>query len=204
LFRAPIFWWGLLFEAGLGGLAWLLGWWWDRPPLAGFRWDARDAVLGLLICVPMYLGFLACVRWPVGPLERIKQFSEEVIRPLFASCSVLELALISLGAGIGEEMLFRGLFQALFSDWWGPVLGLLAASTLFGLMHFITPTYAVLAGLLGIYLGGIWVADGNLLSVIIAHALYDLLALVHLVKGGRDVTNQAPLPYGPGSEEPGP
>jgi membrane protease YdiL (CAAX protease family) len=180
--RAPIFWWGILFEAGLGAFAWALGWWFERPPLAGFRWDPRDAVVGILITVPMYAGFLVCVHWPIGPLARIKRFSDEVLRPLFEPCSYVELGLISVTAGIGEEMLFRGLLQATFTDWWGAAAGLVAASVLFGLMHLITPTYALLAGSLGLYLGGIWLANGNLLSVIVAHALYDFLALIYLVK----------------------
>ena len=33
----------------------------------------------------------------------------------------------------------------------------------------------------GAYLGALWLIDGNLLSVIIAHAIYDFLALIVLV-----------------------
>jgi membrane protease YdiL (CAAX protease family) len=79
-------------------------------------------------------------------------------------------------------MLFRGLLQAAFTDWWGVVIGLGVASVIFGLMHIITLTYAVLAALLGVYLGVVWILDGNLLSVVIAHAGYDFVALVYLVK----------------------
>jgi membrane protease YdiL (CAAX protease family) len=42
--------------------------------------------------------------------------------------------------------------------------------------------YLVLAGLIGLYLGGIWLATGNLLVPIIAHAMYDFVALVYFVK----------------------
>jgi membrane protease YdiL (CAAX protease family) len=130
----------------------------------------------------MLLGFMLCVRWPIGPLAQIKQFSEEVIRPLFAPCTLAELAALSLLAGIGEESLFRGVFQGLFIRWFGILPALIVPSVIFGLLHLITPTYAILAALMGIYLG-CWVlfAD-NLLVAVIAHALYDFVALVYLVR----------------------
>jgi len=61
-------------------------------------------------------------------------------------------------------------------------LSLLLAAVLFGLLHFITPTYAVLAGLIGLYLGALWLATGNLLTPIVTHGTYDLLALVYLAR----------------------
>jgi membrane protease YdiL (CAAX protease family) len=54
---------------------------------------------------------------------------------------------------------------------------LAVTSGLFGLLHPITPAYIVMAGLLGAYLGAVWIVTGNLLTVIVAHALYDFLAL---------------------------
>jgi membrane protease YdiL (CAAX protease family) len=119
----------------------------------------------------------------VGPLARIKQFCREVVRPIFAPCTLLDLALISACAGIGEELLFRGVIQAALSRPLGTGLGLAAASLLFGLLHPITPVYIVLAGLMGAYLGAVWLASGNLLVVIIAHGLYDFLILAYLVRG---------------------
>jgi CAAX protease family protein len=178
----PIFYWGLAFECGLGVLAWVAGWFFERPPLATFRWDVRDALAGIAAAGPMLLGFAVCVRWPVGPLGRIRRFSDEVIRPLFRPCSITQLGLISVAAGFGEEMLFRGFLQTLLADWWGFWPGVLAAALVFALMHLITLTYAFLAGLLGLYLSVVWLTNGNLLSVVVAHALYDFVALVYLVK----------------------
>jgi membrane protease YdiL (CAAX protease family) len=192
--RPAIVWWGTGFEAALGILAILIGWWFNQPPLATLSWDADGLWVGLLASVPMLIGFALCVRWPLGPLARIKTFSDEVIRPLFAPCTIVELALISLAAGVGEELLFRGLIQAFFTEWWGAWVGIGLASLIFGLMHLITPTYFVLAALLGIYLGSVWNLGGNLLSVITAHALYDFVALVYLVKiaPAPETTSDAP------------
>ena len=172
----------LLFEGGLVLLAWGLGQLLGRPIIAKMRCDAEAFAVGLGITLPMLAGFAICARWPIGPLEKIKQFSDEVIYPLFAPCSLFELALLSALAGIGEEALFRGVLQGLLDEWLGPVAAILIASMVFGFLHFITLTYAILAMLLGIYLGSWLLATDNLVPVMLAHGLYDFLALVWLVR----------------------
>lgn len=171
------------FEGGLAVLAWGLGWLLGFPAGATLLWEARGLLWGLLACLPMLVLFLICLRWPVGPLAGIKQFADEVIRPVFSTCSWLDLALISLLAGVGEELLFRAVIQGALGDWLGPWIGLLLASLLFGVVHWITPTYALLAAVMGAYLGWAWLASGNLLVAIVAHAVYDWLALLILVHG---------------------
>jgi len=49
-------------------------------------------------------------------------------------------------------------------------------------LHTITPAYALLAALIGLYLGGIWMATDNLLVPITIHAVYDFLVLLYLIK----------------------
>jgi hypothetical protein len=44
--------------------------------------------------------------------------------------------------------------------------------------HCITPTYAVLAGVIGGYLGGLLEGANNILAPIVTHALYDFLAFL--------------------------
>jgi membrane protease YdiL (CAAX protease family) len=172
-----------LVEGGLGILAWVLGWWLDQPCWATLYWNAVGVLWGVAACSPMLLLFLLCLSVPVGPLARIKRFSEEIVRPLFEPCTLLDLAFIAMLAGFGEELLFRGVLQTAFSNWFNPCIGLATASILFGLLHPITPTYILLAALMGFYLGYVWMASGNLLVVIVAHGLYDFLVLVVLVRG---------------------
>jgi membrane protease YdiL (CAAX protease family) len=173
---------GILFECGLGGVAWALGWVFGQPVLDSFHWNVAAVALGAAATVPMLLLFLACLHCPIGPMERIRQFSEEVIRPLFVTATVPQLALLALAAGLGEEMLFRGFLQACLVRWTGTWPGVGVASIVFGLLHFITPTYAVLASLLGLYLGWLYLGTGNLLPAVVAHALYDFLALLYLLR----------------------
>jgi membrane protease YdiL (CAAX protease family) len=173
----------ILAEGGLGAIALAVGAWLGHPPLGSFGWDVRDAVLGAVAAAPMLLVFLLCVYRPVGPLKGLNRVAVELVKPLFAPCTLADLAFISLLAGVGEEMLFRGVLQAAFGEWLGPWPGLVAASLVFGALHLISPAYGLFATLTGVYLGWVWMLSDNLLVVMVAHALYDLVALVVLVRG---------------------
>ena len=67
----------------------------------------------------------------------------------------------------------------------GPLPGLFAASILFGLAHLVTPTYAFLAGLVGLYLGWLYLASSNLLVPVTVHSVYDFVALTFLIRQHR-------------------
>ena len=176
----------LMFEAGLAPLALALGWALGAPPLETFAWDAGAAGRGVVASLPMLAFFAASVRWPVGPLGRIKAFVEAELAPVLQGCRWPDLALLSAAAGVGEEMLFRGVIQAALARLLGPAGGLAASALVFGLMHPVSPAYVVIAGALGAYLGGVWLLTGNLLSVMTAHALYDFVALAVLVRARPD------------------
>ena len=95
------------------------------------------------------------------------------------STLVAALAL-GLAAGIGEELLFRGVIQYELVQRVGPMVGVLLSSLVFGLLHPATPLYMVLAGLASIYFGAIFLgADQNLVVPMSCHALYDFVALVY-------------------------
>jgi membrane protease YdiL (CAAX protease family) len=174
------------FEGGLAALAWGAAWLLGLPLANWLWWDPLDVVLGVAACLPMLGLFWMCLHAPLPPLQRLRELSRTLIRPLFAGCDLAELALISLMAGLSEELLFRGVLQTFLTDRLGLWAGLALASLIFGLLHAITPTYAVFATLLGAYLGALWELNGNLLVVIVAHGLYDFLALVYLTRAGMD------------------
>lgn len=94
------------------------------------------------------------------------------IRALFASATLVDIFLISLLAGLAEELLFRGVIQA---KW-----GILAASILFGLLHSVTPAYILLATLIGFYIGLLYHVFQGLLIPIQLHCIYDFGALIYL------------------------
>jgi membrane protease YdiL (CAAX protease family) len=187
-----IVWIAVLFEGALAFLAAGLGWALAQRPLETFHWSAGDLALGAAACLPLLVVFVLCTRLPLRPLRRIRRLCDELVRPLFAACSFSDLAAIALMAGIGEELLFRGVLQAVLSRWFGLWPGVAVASVLFGLLHLITPTYAVMVTLMGAYLGCVWLASENLLTVIVAHAVYDFLALLYLIHGPGPATAPSP------------
>jgi membrane protease YdiL (CAAX protease family) len=173
---------GLLFEGSLSLLALLLGWLFRRPPLEAVEFNLSGIGLGIAATLPMLAGFVLAIWLPLPAFQRLLRVFDQFGRPFFAAYTVLDLAVLSLAAGMGEELLFRGVVQAVLDRWWGPWAALPVASLLFGLLHALTPTYAVLATLAGLYLGGVWLLTGNLFVVIVAHAFYDLIALVYLLR----------------------
>jgi membrane protease YdiL (CAAX protease family) len=174
----------VLIEGGLLAAASLLGWMLDQPPLRFFAWTLSAVLWGVVATLPLLPLFFLFLHWPIGPLKRIQRFSEEVMRPLLAPCSLIDLVGISALAGLGEEMFFRGVLQEAFARWFNVWVGILISSLLFGLLHSITFTYVLLATLMGAYLGCVWLyADHNLLVIVITHALYDFIALFWLLRG---------------------
>jgi len=179
---------GCAIELGLIGVAAVLGWWLDRPLLDGFDWSATDLALGALASLPMLALMAWLLEWRLPQLARIRRMFEDVLRPFFANWTLGQLGVISLIAGVSEELLFRGMIQGALSPQVGPVPALVLASVLFGCGHCLTWAYAVLAGLIGAWLGALWLCTGNLLVPMTAHALYDFLALVYFLKFMRPVS----------------
>lgn len=131
---------------------------------------------------PLLLG----LRWTLSTssrsVRRLVELVQDQLGPLLASRSSAELALLATLAGAAEETLFRGVMQAGLARSLPEGLALVLASAAFGLAHFVTKTYALLAGLAGMYLGALYWLQGNLLVPIAAHALYDFIALTYLVR----------------------
>lgn len=183
----------LAFEGGLAALAWPLGWVLGLSPVEHCSVTVGGSILGVAASLPMVAVFGVLIRWPMGPLERVKQLLDDVLVPFLGSCTLIELALISLVAGLGEELLFRGVLQIKLAQLMGFWPGLVLASLLFGLMHPLSVTYVVLAASFGIYLGWIFTITADLFVAMIAHAVYDFVALAYLLKGRASITTSNPI-----------
>jgi len=112
----------------------------------------------------------------------LRRTLKTVVSPLFSETRVSDILLISVLAGVCEEVLFRGVLQQL--------IGILPASAVFGLLHALSPTYAVLAGLMGLYLGLLFSITQDIIVPVLVHFLYDLGALMtlhHLNSKGIDL-----------------
>lgn len=88
---------------------------------------------------------------------------------------------LGTAAGLGEELLFRGILQFEFIRRLGmsSVLSIGVSSVVFGLLHAVTPLYALLATIASVYFGTLFLwSDNNLAVPIVCHALYDVVALM--------------------------
>jgi uncharacterized protein len=176
------FWWGAAVEGTLLLLAVVAAWIFPVPLWDTWRWNGLDFVWGLAGSVPMLLLFWWLMQAQLPALRRIREFMERALRPALREWNVAQLLAISALAGLAEEALFRALVQGWIAEAWGPMPALVLASALFGLCHWITPAYALIAGLMGFYLGGLWLWSGNLLTPVVAHAVYDFLALLWVLR----------------------
>ena len=131
------------FEGGLVAVAMVLGWAFGVPPLRTFRFDLYGLGVGVVAALPPLVLFWLCVKVPLRPLKTIVKLLDESVVPLFRECELPQLVIIAGLAGVGEEMLFRGIVQAAAMEWIGGAYGewggLVVAAVLFGLLH---PRYA--------------------------------------------------------------
>lgn len=174
----------VLFEGSLVAIAAALGHWRDIEPLSRFAWSWPALGWGAAAAVPMFILFLAAYRWPVGGLRQIKRILAETLGQPLAACRWYDLLLLASVAGIGEELLFRGVLQ--------PWLGLTWSNVLFGLAHSVSPLYALLAGGMGAYLGWLLNASNDILAPIVCHALYDFLAFLVVARDHRAMAEEDP------------
>jgi len=131
---------------------------------------------------------LALVQWwlqthapRLGPVEALRDLQRTVFEPLFAPLSLAEMVAISALAGIGEEILFRGAMQAAFG--W-PIAAIAFGASHLGLSArgWVLGVWAALAGAV---LAGLAITTGGLVAPIVAHAGYDLAALVWIRRRAR-------------------
>jgi membrane protease YdiL (CAAX protease family) len=139
-------------------------------------------LLGVVATLPMLAMFWAMLdsRWQ--PLVELKMQVRRMVGELFPHGSVMQLALIAALAGVGEELLFRGVLQTAVGGWTTPLVGLIVASLVFGALHAVTWLYFALATVIGAYLGWLLIEFKDLTVPIVAHGLYDFVALLFLTR----------------------
>ncbi len=153
----------------LGGISLL-----PRLEVTGFTVGA-----GVLLSLPLLAVFFGLKALPFEPLRRVFRIVAQYFGPAMAHCRVIELALVALGAGISEELLFRGLLPEVLSGR-GALVAIIVPNVLFGMLHAATITYAVIATCIGLFFSVCLTMcpETNLVTVIVAHAVYDFVAFL--------------------------
>jgi membrane protease YdiL (CAAX protease family) len=189
---------GLLFIQFLGLFvipSLLFGYFSDPRPGAylGFRrpHSASYWILGigvLLVSLPFveYIGWLnhkmvlgaETQKWMKTMEEQAAKQIEFMFRKRTPSELFLNLVFISLFAGIGEELFFRGVLQRLFikitrSPWAGIIITAIIFSAIHLQFFGFFPRF-----FLGILLGALYWFSGSLWTAMLAHFVYDALIIV--------------------------
>mmetsp|Transcript_3581 Transcript_3581/g.5594 ORF Transcript_3581/g.5594 Transcript_3581/m.5594 type:complete len:142 (+) Transcript_3581:40-465(+) len=68
--------------------------------------------------------------------------------------------------------------QTILTEKFSSELALAICGIVFGLLHAVTPVYALLAGAASVFFGNLYNMSGNLAVPIICHAVYDVGALM--------------------------
>lgn len=86
-------------------------------------------------------------------------------------------AVLSVTAGICEEILFRGYLPGYLGAWASPFLAVAASSVLFGFAHaYLGFPHVVRTAIVGGLLAGVVALSGSLLPAMIVHAAMDLVS----------------------------
>ena len=173
------------FEFGLGAAAWAGGHLLGVDTLKTARFTRDGVAIGVVATIPLLLALVCMMRWPLGPFARLIEHTRYFAQTFLAPCGIIGLGIIAIGAGVGEELLTRGLIHTFALRHLDPILALVITGVVFGLMHPISPAYVAVAGVIGIYLGIVWQYSGpDLVAPVAAHALYDFVALLVLCRRG--------------------
>jgi CAAX protease family protein len=171
-------------EGGLALLALLVAWIFQIPlreKFPEFGAPLTKAILnGILATLPMLAIFWFLVNSHRPTLRQLREQVEWLIGEMFPNGSIAQFAMVAVLAGVGEELLFRGALQTKIGDWTTPIVGLAITSLLFGVAHALSKLYFMFAVAVGAFLGWITLTSNDLVAPMVAHGLYDFLALVYL------------------------
>jgi uncharacterized protein len=175
------------FEASLIVVAVFLGWIAGIDPFANLYFSETAIAYGVMGTGPLLLLLLSLEQMRGNALVKIKNLLLDTLGPGLHRYHWTDLFMLAAIAGISEEILFRGVIQPWMEDAWGMTIGLLGSNIVFGLVHAVTPLYALLAALVGIYLGLAldYGGERNLLTPVVIHSLYDFLAFIVLMRAYR-------------------
>jgi membrane protease YdiL (CAAX protease family) len=141
--------------------------------LGGGLPEGRSVVVGLAL-FPLLLIVTLVANWLVSGVQQLNQSDET---SLFANMTPYHALLISLAAGFGEELTYRGVLQGWLSRRLPVGLALVVQALVFGLAHsgYGTWSHVILPLLFGLVAGAVAWAFGVWASITL-HVLVDVYA----------------------------
>jgi membrane protease YdiL (CAAX protease family) len=149
---------------GLVSLDWLPGGWWT-----GAAWG-----IVLLACA-LLIAQVAAIRGNETGLSTARKQMTSIEGVLPHTPVELKLFLaVSLAAGVGEEIVYRGYLLAYFDSPVGPAGAVLASTLMFGLGHAYQGAAGIVrTGIVGLLYAGTYVGTGSLLAPMLLHVVTD-------------------------------
>jgi hypothetical protein len=170
---------GLLFQAGIVLLGLIPLMIFNIPVATGGMTASGYLLWGTLAGLLTYGGMLVLSLVDMLSSDSLQKHIRDLHRFV---CSQRWPVLIGLAvlAGIGEELLFRGVIQGWVGQHLGVVVGILAGAMVFGLAHAMSLAYFLVATALGAIFGVAYALTDSLQLVMVWHAVYDLVVIAVL------------------------
>lgn len=155
------------------GLSLLLG----APLAPQLRFSIDDALIGIIATLPPVVFLWWFSNTNLRALVEFRNSQIEFFSQIGFRFTPIRIVAMAVAAGVCEELLFRGVLQTWFASFSPALFAILVTNVIFGLLHMRTALYAVIAGGVGAYFGVLYALNGNLVAPMIAHGLYDAIAL---------------------------
>jgi membrane protease YdiL (CAAX protease family) len=155
----------------------------QSPNLTNF-WFWSILIMIILLPFVQFVGELnQRIAFPGGIkdwMQAQEKSAEQTVKALLSANTpadlLLNIVFVAVLAGVGEELLFRGLIQRLLTRKYGRWMGIVVAAALFSAMHLqfygFFPRF-----ILGMVLGILFAYSGSLWVAILAHFFYDAMLI---------------------------
>ena len=140
----------------------------------GFESFFGSIVWGMILGGVTFVLVIFLTRLPFS--KSLRDICKQLV-PIFQGFPLWKIITLSLAAGLGEELLFRGFLQQWLMTYMSMEVAILLASLGFGLLHFFSFSYFALTTVLGVIFGITYVETNSLLLVMSWHAIYDVLVI---------------------------
>jgi membrane protease YdiL (CAAX protease family) len=137
--------------------------------------------VGVTLAAITFLFFWLLYKYGGRFMQTLKGDIRRIVS-LFTGYSLWQCACIAVLAGVGEELLFRGVVQVWLTQHFSIAVAIAISSLIFGLLHYLSFTYFICATLMSIAFGIGYYLSGSLLMVTLWHGVYDFIALMAIVK----------------------
>jgi membrane protease YdiL (CAAX protease family) len=162
-------------QGGVVFFSFLIGWTIHLNPLSLVHWELRGLLFGLAAVVPML--------WLYHFSPGLRRLAIKSLGESLSLCQWYDLVLLAALAGVGEELLFRGVIYSGLSQI-NPWFALIVSNVAFGLLHALSRNYFLTTTAIGFAMHFLANATGerNLLAPMVAHGAYDFVAFFLLIR----------------------